>query len=330
MLALLCAAALRLVGTFPIPQMTGTFDHLAGDERGGRLFLSAQDEHAVYVLDVESGKVLRRLSGMFNRPQGEYFIPELARLVTSNGRDGTVRFTDTDSFEVVGSAQLSIGADLMAYDSPRKRLYIESGGRDSNRGEGKISIVDATSGKVLGEIATGYRAAAMAMEKARPRLYVALPALRQVLLVDTERNEITGAYPVHGRPAFLGLDERHHRLFVPTRSHPSFPADPMVEVVDTESGRRVAALPTADESEGVAWDAARCRIYLTGLAGQVHAIAQLDPDRYETLARIETGPHAGTSFWMPARDRLFVAVPPHDGRPAEVIAFAPSEGPTCR
>src|SRR5713226_3997170 len=93
--------ALRLVAKYPIPHMTGTWDHLAGDGASGRLFLTAQDEHAIDVLDVENGKLLTRLAGSFNRPQGQFFIAELNRLVTSNGRDGTVRFTDTDTYRVV-------------------------------------------------------------------------------------------------------------------------------------------------------------------------------------------------------------------------------------
>ncbi len=92
--------ALRLVAKFPIPQMTGTWDHLAGDAQSGRLFLTAQDEHAIDVLDVKSGKLLHRISGGFNRPQGQYFIPQFKRLVTSNGRDGTVRFTNRARFRL--------------------------------------------------------------------------------------------------------------------------------------------------------------------------------------------------------------------------------------
>src|SRR6266852_3090644 len=101
--------ALRLVAKYPIPHMTGTWDHLAGDGASGRLFLTAQDEHAIDVLDVENGKLLTRLAGSFNRPQGQFFIAELNRLVTSNGRDGTVRFTDTDTYRVVDTVQLAIG-----------------------------------------------------------------------------------------------------------------------------------------------------------------------------------------------------------------------------
>jgi len=315
--------ALRLLTKFPIPDMTGTWDHLAGDAKSGRLFLTAQDEHAIYALDVRTGKLLRRITGSFNRPQGQYFIPELKRLVTSNGRDGTVRFTDTDTYQVANTVQLSIGADLMQYDSKAKRLYIESGGRDSNRGAGKISVVEAVSGKIVGEIATDYRAAAMAIEKVRPRLYVAIPALKQVLLVDTARNEIAGKYDVPGRPGFLGLDERHHRLFVSTRSHPTSPAGPTFNVIDTESGQRVASLLTIEDTSGVAYDAIHCRIYTTGLSGFVDAIQQLNPDRYETMARFPTGHHAGTSYWMPELNRFFVAVPPDQGRQAEVWVFEP-------
>jgi DNA-binding beta-propeller fold protein YncE len=318
--------ALRLVAKHPIPHMTGTWDHLAGDGASGRLFLTAQDEHAIDVLDLNSGALLARLSGSFSRPQGQYFIPELKRLVTSNGRDGTVRFTDTETYRVTDTVQLSIGADLMQYDARSKILYIESGGRDSNRGEGKISLVDAVGAKVLGEIVTGYRAAAMALETSRARLYVAVPALHQVLLVDTQANAVIGKYDIPGRPGFIGLDEGHHRLFVSTRQHPSSKAQPTFNVFDTESGRRIAVIPTIEDTSGVSYDAAHCRIYTTGLSGFVHAIAQRDPDRYETLARLPTGHHAGTSFFMPERNRFFVAVPPYQGRGAEVWAFEPMPG----
>jgi DNA-binding beta-propeller fold protein YncE len=319
--------ALRLLAKFPIPEMTGTWDHLAGDAKSGRLFLTAQDEHAIDVLDVTTGKLLRRLTGAFNRPQGQYFIAQLKRLVTSNGRDGTVRFTNTDSYEVANTVQLSIGADLMQYDAKRKHLYIESGGKDSNRGVGKISIVDATSGKILGEIVTDYRAAAMAIEKVRPRLYVAIPALNQVLLVDTAKNEIVGKYDVPGRPGFIGLDEKHHRLFVSTRKHATSHAEPIFNVIDTESEARIATFPTIDDTSGIVYDAVHCRIYTTGLSGFVHAIRQIRPDRYETIARFPTGPHAGTSYFMPELNRFFVAVPPHESRKAEVWVFEPL--PNC-
>src|SRR6266852_2900738 len=315
--------ALRLLAKFPIPQMTGTWDHLAGDAKSGRLFLTAQDEHAIDVLDVTTGKLLRRMTGAFNRPQGQYFIAQFKRLVTSNGRDGTVRFTNTDTYELANTVQLSIGADLMQYDPKRKRLYIESGGKDSNRGVGKVSVVDATRGEILNEIATDYRAAAMAIEKARPRLHVAIPALNQVLLIDTAKNEIVGKYDVPGRPGFIGLDEKHHRLFVSTRKHATSPAEPTFNVIDTESGKRLATLPTIEDTSGIAYDAAHCRIYTSGLSGFVHAIQQVDANRYQTLARFLTGHHAGTSYWMPELNRFFVAIPPYESRKAEVWVFEP-------
>ncbi len=318
--------ALRLVAKYPVPHMTGTWDHLAGDARGARLFLTAQDEHAVDVLDVAGGKLVTRMTGSFNRPQGQMFIPELGRLVTANGRDGTVRFTDTDTYKVVGTVQLSVGADLMQYDAARKVLYIESGGKDSNRGTGRIAVIDAVTGDIRAEIVTDYRAAAMALERLRPRLYVAVPALHQVLLVDTEKNAVAGKFDIPGRPGFIGLDEKHRRLFVSTRQHPSSRAQPTFNVFDTESGRRIAVLPTIEDTSGLAYDAQHCRIYTSGLSGFVHAIRQVDPDRYETLARLPTGHHAGTSFWMPERNRFFVAVPPFEGREAQVWAFEPVPG----
>src|SRR5260370_37247071 len=104
----------------------------------------------------------------------------------------------------------------------------------------------------------------MALEKARPRLYVAIPALNQVLLVDTAKNEIVGKYDVPGRPVFIGLDEKHHRLFVSTRKHATSVAEPTFNVIDTESEKRIATLPPIEDTSVFFNDTAPTEIYTTG------------------------------------------------------------------
>ena len=141
--------ALRLVGRIPMSHMSGTWDHLAADAKTGRLFLSAQEDHAVDVVDLRAARPILRMIGNFNRPQGQFYVPELNKLVVTNGKDGTAKIFRGDTYELTTTIPLSLGADMMEYDPRTKYLYVEHGGRDSNRGPGKLSIIDAVSEKVV-------------------------------------------------------------------------------------------------------------------------------------------------------------------------------------
>jgi hypothetical protein len=80
---------LRLIGEIPVRGMTGTWDHIGADGRGGRLFGNAQDIHSLEVLDLRAHRVVRAVTGPFNRNQGIAFLPDLKKIVINNGRSGS-------------------------------------------------------------------------------------------------------------------------------------------------------------------------------------------------------------------------------------------------
>jgi len=315
------ASGLRLVATIALPQMTGTWDHLTADPKSGRLFISAQEDHAIDVVDLGLNRPIRRISGFFNRPQGECYLPDLDKLVVTNGRDGTCKILDGRTYELEHTIQLSMGADMIDYDRETKLLYVESGGKDSNRGPGKLTVIDARTGRVAGEIVTDFRAAALAMESGSARLYAALPGANQIAVLDRTSRRLVSRIPVAGRPASLALDETGHRLFVATRTFKDSAARPGLFVIDTQTGGTIASLDSPDATENMFYDAAHRRIYTSSLEGTIAVYRQIDRDRYEPVARIAAVPHAGTSQFIPERNRFCVALPPHDGRMAQVWVF---------
>lgn len=318
--------ALDLIGKIPVPQMTGTWDHMTVDPATDRLFLSAQDQQAVFVVPLRGGPI-GRISGGFDRPQGELYVPSFDRLVVTNGRDGRVRILHGHNYRVAATLEVSEGADMIAYDPRHRLLYVESGGTDSNRGPGWLALVDPDTGELLGRIDTGYRAAALVMAGRRPRLYVAIPGLEQVAVVDTDTRRIVRRLSVPGRPASMALDEAHQRLFVATRSFAGDPRPATFNVLDAGSGKLIAALPSKDATEDMYLDPARHLIYTSSLQGFVQAYRQLDADRYALVGTVPTVPHSGTSQFVPGLDELCVAAPPHDGQPAAVWVFRPDVPP---
>lgn len=316
------APALELARKIPVPQMTGTWDHLTVDPASDRLFLSAQDQQAVYVVPLAGGAA-RAITGEFDRPQGELYLPSLSRLVVSNGRDGRVRILDGRTYRLLATLTVSIGADMMAFDSRRQLLYLESGGTDSHRGPGWLAVIDPQRAKQVGRIVTGDRAAALVMADRHPELYVAIPGLDQVAVIDTDTRAVIRRLKVPGRPASMTLDEAHRRLFVATRSFAGDPRPPTFDVLDADTGRLIASLPSKDATEDMYLDSGRRLIYTSSLDGFIQAYRERTADHYQLAATLATAPHSGTSQLVPGRGELCVAVPPQADEPAAVWVFRP-------
>lgn len=321
--ALAARPVLELVRRIPVPQMTGTWDHLTVDPATDRLFLSAQDQQMVYVVPLKGSAAIRRITEGFDRPQGELYVPRANRLVVTNGRSARVSLLDGRDLRPVAALTISAGADMIASDPAHGVLYVESGGTDSHRGPGWLAVIDPRSGRLMGRVTTGYRAAALVMAQRSPRLYVAIPALDQVAVIDTDTRRVVTRWQVPGRPASMALDEGRGRLFVATRTFAGDPRPPVLSVLDTADGRLLTTLPSKDATENMYWDALHRLIYTSSLDGYVQAYREREGDHYALVATVRTVPHAGTSQLVPGLDELCVAAPPEDGQPAAVWVLRP-------
>ena len=311
--------ALTLVARIPVPDMTGTWDHLTVDPVTKRLFASAQEDNQVRVFDLEARKPLYTISGGFNRPQGLYYVPGTEALAVTNGRDGSLRSFNGKTYEPIKILPLTLGADMMDMDPQTKYLYVDHGGIDSNRGPGALAVVDSKTWEKVGEVPTEYRPGSLEVEKGGDRLFVTLPGLSQVAVIDRTKGQIFARFQlsIPAQPIALTLDETGHRLFVGNRKPASF------NVLDLDTGRLIATLDTIDGIEGMYFDVHLHRIYLTALDGYVQVIQQIDINQYKSIARFFTGHHAGTSQFVPSMNLLCVAVPPVEGQAAEIWLFQP-------
>lgn len=308
---------LRLVTKIPAPGMTGTWDHLTADATGNRIFASAQEDQVVWVFDMKTNQAIHGIKADFNRPQGLFYIPA-GELFVTNGRDGTLKAIDGHSFALIKTIPLTLGADMMDYDPKSKYLYVDHGGKDSNRGPGGLAIIDTTKLEKIGDIVTDWRPAALELEKGGARLFVTLPGANQIGVIDRGTQKFLARYPVEApaKPVALALDEAHHRVFAGTRTPDKF------LVLDMDSGKTVTTLDSVGGISGMFFDAAHQRVYVSGLDGIVAVYGQ-DGGEYKSLGRIEVVPKAGTSLWIPSLNRYCVAAPPQGDRPGEIWVFEP-------
>jgi DNA-binding beta-propeller fold protein YncE len=310
------AAPLKLVQTWKLPpEVKGNFDHFAVDLKGGRLFATPEYYKSVVVFDLKSGQLTHTIAGI-EKPHAVLYREDLNRLYVTDGEAGDLKVFDGATYKLLSSVKLLEDADSIGYDPSTKFLYIDNGGGDVHQTYSMFSVVDTTAAKKLADIKIdGDTLEAMAVEKSSARIFVNNRAKNQVDVIDRNKRELLASWPVTKckTNVALGFDEAHNRLFVACRSG-------AISVMDSLSGKEIAALPIAKGVDDAVYDAASKRIYAS-CDGEVNVYGQTDADNYKLLGKVPSGPLGRTSLLVPALSRYFVAVPQHGTESAEVLVF---------
>lgn len=313
------AAPLRLAGSTALPDYKGDFDHFAADVAGGRLFLAGEDGATLEVFDLRSGKHLRTIRG-FDQPHAPLFLPDLNRLIVTDSGAGMTRVVDGESYRIVGSIPLVIGADSMLYDPSRRHMYIVTGGKNAEPKMAKtiVSEIDPRTGSHLRDVTfdTDFTES-MAAEQHGNRLFVNVTGKSTLAVVDKTTLAPIANWPIHGAElnAPMAFDEKHQRLFVGTRKPFK------LLVLDAANGNTIAMFDAPQRTNQVIFDAANRRVYLAG-DDYLGVIAQKDSDHYEEIARVPTAKGAKTAVLIPERHTLYVAVSPgDDGKGGKLLRF---------
>jgi hypothetical protein len=303
---------LKEVQVVPLPGVEGRFDHFAVDLPRQRLFVAALGNNTVEEIDLRDGRVARTVRGL-REPQGLAVAPELGRLFVGVGEGAACEVFETATLNRIATVPQLPDADNVRFDPERKRAYV---GYD-----GGLAIIDAAAGKLVARVPLPSHAESFQLEKNGPRIFINLPGSSEVAVVDRDRQAVTAHWPVRGAGANfpMALDEPSRRLFLGCRR----PA--RLLAYDSAMGREVASTEVVEDTDDLFYDANRKRIYVIGGGGAVTVLAQRSPDRYERVGQISTATGARTGFFVPALDRLFVAVPHRAGKAAEIRVFQPRD-----
>jgi len=310
---------LKLIQKVPMPNVKGRLDHFSLDLEGSRLFVAAlgDDQNTVEVSDLKMGKRIFSIPGQ-SKPQGVFYSSEFKKLFVANGGDGTCKIFAGDTFKLIDNLPIGTDADHVGYDPATKYLYVGFGDAKS----GGLAIIDTRSNKHITDIKTDARPGGIKIENSRPQIYVTLSGATKLGVVDLKKRAQVTVWPtgVQANVA-LALDESHHRLFDGVRD----PAK--LIVLDTESGKQVSQAEGVSGIDDLWYDAAHKRVYASGgrgfEVGFVYVYQQRDADHYELIGKVATAPGAGTSFWSPELNRLYVAAPSNDKEEAAILVFEP-------
>src|SRR4029077_2262878 len=115
---------LKLIQTIPLPGLhDGDFDHFALDLSGQRLFLAAEDNSAVEVLDLRTNKMVHTINGP-KTPHSLAYNPDSKKLFVVDGDPSQVEIYDGTTFRSLGAIPMAANADASIYDPAGKLLYV--------------------------------------------------------------------------------------------------------------------------------------------------------------------------------------------------------------
>jgi DNA-binding beta-propeller fold protein YncE len=314
---------LRLMQTIPLPNVKGRLDHMDVDVKGKRLFIAGLENGTFEVVDLQAGKWARSIPG-FKKAQGALFVPELNKLFLASGDDGMLRVFRGDTLELLDSIHLEPGPNRVVYEPKSKLVYVGYGGKDAGKDYGEIGIIDARQDKHVGDIKVVAHPSEILLNKSGTTLFVFSSIANRLHVIDTGKRQVTSTWAVSSEhPGDAAFDESSSRLFIGTHTPPEMIA------MDSKSGKEVAHLPTPEGMDGVYFDAARKRVYVSGgrdlPVGFAFVYQQKDADHYETIGKIPTRGGAGTSFWSPELNRYYVAAPANDKDEAAILVYAPQD-----
>lgn len=283
------SAPLVLVQIIPVPGVLGRFDHMGVDNDRGRLFAAIYGNDSVEVIEPARGIRVRSIQEGFIKPQMVAYLPDMNRIVVSSEGDGSCKVFDADTYKLIDTVKFSDDADQLRYDPTAKRVYVAYGDGD----ESAIGVFDATTNKKVGEdFKLGAHPESFQLEEKGPKIFVNLASINQIAVIDRNTHKIEKWKLQNAGTNFpMALDEPHRRMFVAARK----PA--RLLVLDMDTGKEIASLPGAIDTDDMSFDADRKRIYVTSGEGYIFVYQQIDSDRYQRIAKIPTAIGARTSAY---------------------------------
>lgn len=279
----------------PLPGVKGRIDHLAVDVAGRRLFVAEVANGSVDEIDLKTGKVAGRISGL-KEPQGVGWLASRGEFVVACG-DGTVHFYSGLDRHEVASFSLGDDADDVRIDPRNGHVVI-------GYGSGGLAVIDPAAHRLIASVSFPGHPEGFQLHDSRA--YVNVPEKGAILSLDLDQRRSLASWStgVHRLNFPLAIDDAGARLEIAYR----LPA--ALARVDAKTGATLSVQSSCGDADDLFLVDHR-DLVVCG-AGHVDVVSG---DKIE--ARVETGGGARTGLYVPEWRTLFVALPSR-GQPARI------------
>lgn len=302
--------SLSLVASITLPGVNGRIDHLAFDPYSQRIFVAAFGNNSLEVIDLKDNKFIHSIQHL-HQPQGVIYIPESNTIFVANGNNGVCDVFNANNFQKITSIQLPGDADNVRYDSINKKIYV-------GYGDGGITIIDAVTYKQVGDVKLQGHPESFQLDITAKKIFVNVPDKQQVEIIDLDKQIVIARWKLTAAKSNfpMSLDTANHRLFIGCR-HPA-----KLLVLDTDSGKLIAAVDTDSDVDDIFYNQKNSNIYLSCGDGYIDIVNQQNANAYQLVEKITSHSGARTSLFIPQLNRLIVASPNSFSYTATLLVYA--------
>ncbi|MDB6170050.1 MAG: hypothetical protein JWM88_2914 [Verrucomicrobia bacterium] len=253
------------------------YDYITVDPVARRAYVA--HEKKFEVLNVDTGEKIGEL-GPLTKAHGVALVPDTGHGFASSGIDDVIIMFDLKTLEQIKRFK-STGSnpDSIMYDPQTKRVYA------ANHGDtGDVTVIDPASGEIVATVKLGANVLEGICFDGRGHAFVNDEEKSSVRVFDTQTLKPLAVWPSTGGEGGTGIacDVEGHRIF-------SACANFKMVVLDSDTGKVVATVPTGEDPDGLTFDPKTKRIFTSNFDGTMTVIQQNTPDKYTVLQNVATG-----------------------------------------
>lgn len=261
---------------------------------GSWLYAGYASRGLVGVIDTSTNQPVAQIGGL-TRVHGIAVVLDRGLGFASSSGDNVVGVFDLKTNQLLQKIPAGDDPDAIIYDEAAHLVYV--GNHDGKTG----MLIDPASLKVVATITLGGEPEYPQADPQTGLIYQNLEDTSELVVIDPMKQAAVKRYkldPGEG-PTGLALDAAGHRLFSATTNR-------KLIVMDTDSGKIVAALPIGAGCDGAGYDPGLKRVYTANSIGTMTVIQQDSPDHYRVLENAKTHLVGHSLVVDPATHRVYV------------------------
>ncbi|MGH7522735.1 MAG: YncE family protein [Gemmatimonadales bacterium] len=270
---------------------TGSWDYLAFDPVGHRLFISRQDR--IMVVDPATGALIGVIPGI-KGAHGVALANASGHGFATSGNDSLVVMFDNKTLKPLGRSHAAEDADGILFDPASKRVFTMNGDANSS------SVIDPATGRNIGTVPLGGKPE-FGVSAGDGKVYANLTDKGEVVEIDASAMKVIRRWPVAPCASSTGLsiDVAHHRLFTVCRNK-------YLAISDYAAGKLVTTVPIGAGVDASAFDPTTQLIFASNGDGTLTVVHEDTPDKYTVVETVPTGAGAKTMALDPSTHRLYL------------------------
>jgi len=267
------AQTLNKIATVELPGPKGQrFDYLTMDDEDHWLLSAHLGLGILYVIDVQTNKVVKAIPGVPGITGLEY-VPGLRKVYTSDWGEEKIGIVDLQSMNVVKRLATASKPNGSTYAAPFHKVYVvDTLGK-------AVAVVDVQKDEIVKTLTFKSETGMPQYDSVGRKVYVNLRNTNEIAEIDPATDTVLATFPVDGCRYNHGMavDSEHHRAFLLCNGTKTLTAF----TLDTH--KAIAHLPLPNGADVVKFDPGLGRIYAACSSGFISVIHQDDAQHYRKL-----------------------------------------------